>query len=296
MKNFSEIYQKLYKENHEELEALRQESKKKHIIALACIVLLAIIISLTINTGIGVFVGILGLLISCVLPFSSELNKAYKFKVIKNLVKYYDDGLEFSPTMRISSFDYRQAEFESYDNFYSNDLIFGKIDKLIKFQAGDVRTEDVSTDSDGNTTRTTLFSGLFSVAEFDKNINSTIKIRSDKGILGKLIKSKELMQMDSQEFEKQFDVYASDKILAMRILTSDILDYMLTFKTKNKVKFEITLKDYKLYVRIRCQDLFEVKQFKDSMDFDTLNRYYNFIDFICELNRKIYYVLSEKDL
>ena len=87
MKNFSEIYQKLYKENHEELEALRQESKKKHIIALACIVLLAIIISLTINTGIGVFVGILGLLISCVLPFSSELNKAYKSKVIKNLVK-----------------------------------------------------------------------------------------------------------------------------------------------------------------------------------------------------------------
>ena len=53
MKNFSEIYQKLYKENHEELEALRQESKKKHIIALTCIVLLAIIISLTINTVIS---------------------------------------------------------------------------------------------------------------------------------------------------------------------------------------------------------------------------------------------------
>ena len=105
VKNFSEIYQKLYKENHEELEALRQESKKKHIIALTCIVLLAIIISLTINTGIGVFVGLFGLLISCVLPFSCELNKAYKSKVIKNLVKYYDDGLEFSPTMRISSFD-----------------------------------------------------------------------------------------------------------------------------------------------------------------------------------------------
>lgn len=296
MKNFSEIYQKLYKENHEELETLRKKNQKTRIIILICIVIIAIIISLTVNTIVGIFIGIIGLIFSAALPVPKKLNKLYKSKIIKRLVNYYDDGLDFSATMHLSSYDYRQAEFEHFDDFYSNDLIFGKIDKTIKFQAGDVRTEEVRTDSEGHTTRTPIFNGLFSVAEFDKNIHSTIKIRSDKGFLGKALVNKNLMQMDSQEFEKKFDVYATDKILAMRILTSDILDYMLTFKNQNKIKFEMTLKDSKLYIRIHCQDLFEIKPYKDSMDFDTLHRYYKFIDFICELNRKIYYVLSEKDL
>lgn len=296
MKNFSDIYQKLYKENHEELETLRKKNQKTRIILFICVLIIAIIVSLAINTIMGVFIGIIGLIFSAALPVSKKLNTLYKSKIIKKLVNYYDDGLDFSSTMHLSPYDYKQAEFEHFDEFFSNDLIFGKIDKTIKFQAGDVRTEDVHTDSDGNTTRTPIFSGLFSIAELNKNIHSTIKIRSDKGILGKALSNKTLMQMDSQEFEKKFDVYATDKILAMRILTSDILDYMLTFKNQNKIKFEMTLKDSKLYIRIHCQDLFEIKPYKDSMDFDTLHRYYNFVDFICELNRKIYYVLSEKDL
>ena len=43
--------------------------------------------------------------------------------------------------------------------------------------------------------------------------------------------------------EKLFDVYSTDKILALRILTSDILDYMINFKKENKIKYELTLKN-----------------------------------------------------
>ena len=71
---------------------------------------------------------------------------------------------------------------------------------------------------------------------------------------------------------------------------------MLTFKKENKIKFEMTLKKEKLFIRIHCSDMFEATTTKDSLDYDTLYKYYKFLHFICELNRKIYHTLNEKDL
>ena len=40
--------------------------------------------------------------------------------------------------------------------------------------------------------------------------------------------------MDSQEFEKSFDVTASDKIKAMQLLTSDVMADLIDFKNNSK--------------------------------------------------------------
>ena len=300
MKNFSKIYQDLYKANHKEIEELTKEINKKRRTAMLCSLVLAILITLLITPTAGIAVGLIGLLVSNVMPLSKDLTKTYKEKVIKGLVKSYDENLDFSSVMSISQTTYYQAGFEKYDRFQSNDLIFGKIDNQIKFQAGDVRVTAEHTDSDGNTTSTLLFSGLFSDAELDKNINSTITIRSGKkafsGFLNKFLDKQEPINMDSQEFEKNFSVYTTNKILTMRILTSDILDYLLSYKKDHKIYFDIELKDTNLYIRIHCPDMFEAANKKDPMNFDTLYMYYQHIDFICELNRKIYHVLAEKDL
>ena len=204
--------------------------------------------------------------------------------------------LHFDLTQSISSSIYNKAEFEFYDRFHSNDYIYGKINGIIPIQLGDIHTENVHTDSDGHTTYTTVFRGLFSEITLPKNLLSTIKIRSDKGMLGKLLSNKTQVEMDSQQFEKYFDVFTTDKILAVRILTSDIMNYMIDFKLQNKVTFELTIKNRSMYLRIHCDDMFEGKLSKSALDFETLHKYYRFLNFMCELNEKIYNVIQEKDI
>lgn len=297
MKNFNTIYQELYKECHDDLEILRKKAFKETLIAYTItLAICAMVFAVNVTIAIILVLTIPSLVIAFS-PFYKVYTTQYKNVVMKKLVEFYDSSLSFNPVGKIKNTSYKDAEFELYDYFYANDLIFGKIDNEIEFEAGDVRTEIETTDSDGNTSRSTVFSGLFSSAKFNNDIKSTIKIRSDKGFLGKLLPAnKQLIQLDSQEFEKLFDVYATDKIVAMRVLTSDILDYMISFRKENKIKYELTLKNSSLYIRIHCKDMFEPPSRKDSLDFDTLYMYYKIIHFICELNRKFYYIISEKNI
>lgn len=303
MKNFNQIYEKIYEQatvdNIEEKrkEYLKQSNKTKlkALIIGGTICIIFAILKLYVLLPFAIIITFFSLFLSGSSSHNSY-KKEYKSKIISSLVTNYDEHLYFNGELQIPRTIYNAAEFEGYDNFYSNDYIHGKIDGIIPIQLGDIKTENEHTDSDGNTTYTTVFRGLFSEATLSKDLFNIIKIRSDKGKLAKLFSGKEQVEMDSQEFEKYFDVFSSDKILAVRILTSDIMNYMIDFKKNNKVNFEITLKNNHMYIRIHCDDMFEGSMSKNAIDFDTLHKYYKFLDFMCELNKKIYTVIQEKDI
>lgn len=295
MKDFNEIYQKIYNECHSEIEEKRKANLDKIQLILLISIITITLIALTISAKLIIPLIIIAVIICTIFTKYSSYNKTYKNIIISRLVSYYDENLKFTTDTHIQKSEYNLAEFEHYDHFYSNDYVYGKIDNLIDFHFGDVRTTQETTDSDGRKTETKIFQGIFSSAKLNKTIPNTIKIRSDKGLLGKLAPNKTLMSMDSQEFEKHFDVYANDKILAMRILTSDIMDYMIKFKQENKVKYEITIKNTSLFIRIHCTDIFESSIFKNPLDYKTLEEYYKYINFMCELNKKIYNTINEKE-
>lgn len=293
MKNFEEIYSKIYRDNHQEIEANRKKELRKHLSIIIIILTIGIIFTILITPIFFIFFGIIALII--VLLHPSKFKKIYKEKIITTLVNEYDHNLSFSSDSSIPRSLYNDAEFERYDLYSSNDYISGKINGTIPIELGDVLTEDESTDSDGNTTYTIIFRGLFAAVTFNQSINTTIKIRTNSKIAGILHSNKEKMQMDSQEFENLFDIYSQDKVTAMRILTSDILDYMIQFKKENKVKFELTLKQNNLYIRIPCKDMFEGSLMKNSLDEKTLKTYYNYLDFMCNLAQKFYTIIVEKN-
>ena len=329
MKSFEEIYEIIKNENYSDLEDFRLKEKKKVKIFYLC--LLCVIL---INPLIFIFAGLtknnyftenflkiffieilifFSLIILFILfsifsyfiqkgkntekkPKKKNYNQLFKEKIITTLVSSYDSNLIFSREKSISENLYNRGLFEIYDIYSSDDLVYGKISGIIDFEMGDIVTQNKQTDSEGNTTVYTVFRGLFSSAKLDKNIKNTIKIRSNKGNIGIGLSKKYQLHMDSIEFEKYFDIYSSDQILAMRVLTSDIMDYMVSFTTENKVKFEITISDEKLYIRIHCKNMFEGSVFKNSIDVNTLKQYYTYLNFMCELNKKFYKVISEKDI
>lgn len=131
-----------------------------------------------------------------------------------------------------------------------------------------------------------MFHGIFVEADLTKKVKHTMKIRKNSTIQGRRIGETTKLNMDSIEFEKNFDVYTTNKIESMQILTADIMQMIVDFKNNNKIVPEITLKENILYIRFRTGNIFEPKFIRSALDFDTLKKYYDIITFTIELTEK----------
>lgn len=135
---------------------------------------------------------------------------------------------------------------------------------------------------------------MFAKIIIDKSINA--KLRIAQGYSG-FLKNPDKLEMDSSEFEKVFNVYASDKIIGMQILTADIMDEILEFKNKTKEEFDIYIDEDKLYLRFHCGHLFEPHfKKKNILDEKSLKSYYNILNFTCELTNKIIKVVNDVEI
>ena len=103
--------------------------------------------------------------------------------------------------------------------------------------------------------------------------------------------------MDSSEFEKYFNVYASDKIIGMQILTADIMEDILEFKNLTKQHFDIFINNNNIYLRFHCGSMFEIRTLKSGpIDEQNLKKYYDILNFADNLSRKIIKIINETEL
>lgn len=303
MKSFNEIYEEIYKQNHEELENLRKSRAKKTAIIVAITLIgLFIIMKIALDSMrsfifLPWFIVITMMLIVIITATNKgKYTKIFKQKVIEPFVKNIDENLNYNPSKGIASVLYRRGEFEHFDRYSSEDAIEGILDGKYQVRMAEVHTQDVSTDSKGRTHTYTLFHGIFGNVECAKNINTNIKIYSDKGILGNIFKGKTKIEMDSTEFEKYFDINSENKIIAMQILTSDVMQMMIEFRKQSKIKYELTIKENQIYIRFHTGDVFEPKMFTHALDYDMLKRYYDIIEFIFKVSREINKVIENTEI
>lgn len=311
MKSFNEVYEQVHKESFEELEILRKKAKRKLFRSLLIIgIVIAFVAFFFKKANSDYFMSgrqtiflfyfsaviVMISIIVIVAISKTKYTPTFKEKVIGPFIKNTDENLQYKPNEGISSVIYRMGEFESYDNYYTEDLIIGKLDGKYNLQMAEVRTEDESTDSDGDTHTYTVFHGLFGNVECAKNIKTNFKVRSDKGVFGKLFKGKTKVEMDSQEFEKYFDVYGDNKIIVMQILTSEVMSTMIEFIEQSKIKYELTINGDQMYIRFHTGGVFEPSLFKNSLDYNMLKKYYDIIDFIFKVTREINNVIEKVEI
>jgi hypothetical protein len=158
----------------------------------------------------------------------------------------------------------------------------------------EVHTERRDVDEEGRVSYTTLFHGLFAQVEFDKFISGKTNLRRNSVI--KLFSSNSRLTMDSGEFEKIYDVYSTDKIITMQIFTADIMQMFIDFKDQNEFVPELTIKGNKLYIRFNTGNMFEANILKSALDYSTLQRYFNTINFTLELTEKIVKNIKETEI
>ena len=293
MKNFNSIYESVYKECNEPLENLRKRKLREKIVVILILGIIGIIVATALKNAMFIIIFISLIIFFLAMPQKRNLYaQMFKGKVIKKFVKEYNENLEYKPLSGMPQIIYRQGRFEPYQNYYSEDLIEGILEGGYPIKMAEVLTEDETTDSDGDTTTYTVFHGLFATVDLDKKINAIMQVRR-KGIS---FGNKNKVEMDSSEFERKFNVYSTDKIIAMQLLTSDIMQLLMDFVKENRVIPEITLERNKFYIRFATGNMFEAKLMKKALDYTTLKKYYDTINFTLTLTEKFLKNIKETEV
>ena len=213
------------------------------------------------------------------------------------MINNFFTDLEYSPNKKMPSHIYQEARYERYDNYYSDDYMKAKINEKYIIDMAEVHTEreETRTDSDGDTytSRETIFHGIFAKIIINKSINSNLRITYNYSGY------KNRLEMDSSEFEKNFDVFASNKIIGMQLLTADIMEEILEFKNKIKKRefFDIYIYENNIYLRFNCGPVFEATLGKKGfLNEEKIREYYDILKFIYELSNKIIKIVNDVEI
>lgn len=187
------------------------------------------------------------ILVLVFLYLRTKNTKQVLFEIIfPTLLKTYNNEIQYSHQMGISSNLYAEARFEHYNRFSIEDYIIGKICGC-DYQISDILTEREHVVEAGNRSYTPIFSGTFAKVTLNKNFNSTICIVNNKI---KLLNRDDYITIDNEEFEKRFDVFTNDKILAMRLLTPDVTTKMIDIYNQTGIYFGIKIIKNFMYIRL----------------------------------------------
>lgn len=228
-----------------------------------------------------------------VLAFGSSLYKylkrdyraEFKEEVIKPLIKELDPKLNYSANLSVSKSMFERSQlFSRPDRFSGNDFILGQIDNT-QIQFSDVHAQKKYKDSKGRVKYSTIFQGLFIVADFNKNFYAQTVVLPDMAqntfgnIIGSWLQSKnmardELVKMDNPEFEKEFVVYSDNQIEARYILSHSMMKRLLEYKQKTKHNIYVSFVQNHLHLAIEYnKDLFEPTVFTSLLDEELTKEY-----------------------
>ena len=296
MKGLSEITDFYYKTLYPPLQKLEEDRKKlKNKIltygAFFTLFFLALglyLLSLNVSLDILFFLGFAYLGIGAFIYkwFIKDYTNEFKFKIIEPLIKEIDSNLSYVQNMYIPEQHFTRSKLftSSPDRVSGNDYVKGKIDG-IEIEFSDFHAEKRHTDSKGRTSWSTMFQGLFIVAEFNKNFKGTTVVLPDSAestfgdFIGSWLQSNnfgrnELVKMDNVEFEKEFVVYGTDQIEARYILTPLLMQKLLNYKKRTGEKTFISFNRDKIYLAIDYgKDLFEPSIFHSLLKYKIAMEY-----------------------
>lgn len=223
-KTSEELYNELINSDNEEItiqwKKALEEKRKFNLISLSICAILDILILYMISKNIGMLFSISNFFkIYLIVPiliidaivyvvmvtvFGKEqrkYNNVFKENIIKKILCNFYDNLEYFPIKQISQRIYDEPQYESYDNYYSDDYMEAVLDNRYSIQMAEVETEVEETykDSEGkeHTTTRIIFHGLFAKIDMEKSINCSLDIKLNNNLNFEILKRNKL-EMDSR--------------------------------------------------------------------------------------------------
>ncbi len=316
-KSFEDLYEDIINSDFERFNEIAGKAKKEQKICIIVFLIVAFIVDILWVSRVfycfpGFDISFITFLIVPILiidiflylliniPFSKnrkKYNSSFKEIIIQKLLNNFYDSLHYIPKKPMPRAIYNEPKYKEYYNrYYSDDYLEGFLDNKFPLKMAEVKTVEETTtrDSDGNTSTntTTKFYGLFAKIKMEKSINSELLIRANRSI-----PSNQRLEMDSQEFEKYFDVSATNSIIGMQLLTHDIMELLISFRKLSEINYDITIYNNVIYLRFHTGQMFELKSIKKgAFDKEMLKKYYSVLDFTYTLSRTLIDLIEKTEI
>lgn len=295
--DFKLLYRMIVDKYSYELEYYRKELVKRLIVTVILFIGTSIIYISSIymlgnnNSLLGyMFVPVLLYLLYIYKKYNKKYQKTYKDIVINEFLDSLPYRLNYNNRENSKLIKYFfNANFinTDYCTFSSDDYISGYAKKIW------IEISDIKILKQFRKGKQVHWTGIMSYSKINKNIHGEVRIKRNK-----LIKKSNntRIALDSGEFEKKFDVFANSRILAMEILTHDVMEEIIQFINSHTIDFEIVIKENKIFIKYEVGDIFEGKILSKSTNIKSLWVCYNVINFIINLTTKINKILEEKEV
>ena len=148
-------------------------------------------------------------------------------------------------------------------------MILGEY-KGVKFSCSNVLTGQETYSSSSKTTDTDIyFQGIIASYEFNKSLEGVVEIREDEAGFGNslLLSKRNRVEFEDIEFNKQFNVYASDELKAFYIVTPKFIEAFKEIKRRIPGSLIFMVRNDKLFIVIngaRNDFEFDMKDAKAS--------------------------------
>ena len=168
-----------------------------------------------------------------------------------------------------------------------------------RFYCSELHTEYKTSDSKGHTSWHTIFKGLFFVADFNKHFSGRTYVWDNGNaevsttMVGRWFSSfsqeLERVNLESPEFEHEFDVYSTDQVESRYLLSPSLMVRMVELKKRMNCELQFSFVATKLYMAFPLDiNLFEPGIHSSNENFETAWKYVTqfnlFFDIIDELN------------
>ncbi len=156
---------------------------------------------------------------------------------------------------------------------YSSEDEFSGIHGKTKFRFSEVHVEQESSNSDGGSSYTTVFQGVFMIADFNKSLNGTTRvIQGSDNFLKKIVNRKTQVALEYPDFENIFNTYSDDQIEARYILSTAMMERILNLQAKWREELRISfIRDHVFIAINHKQNLFEPNM-KQEINLDQVKR------------------------
>ncbi len=193
---------------------------------------------------------------------------------------------------------YRDSNFDKlkFNRWDAEDAIHGNITDNLHLELAELSIDHES-GSRKNRTTINIFKGLFARVERKENFNTIIKVLNDKNKAS--VSNQDNLsevKMDSTEFENMFNVYSNNPVVAMRVLTSDIMEKIIDFEKRLNIHYELYISGAEIYMRLFTKELFEPSIFNKDKEKKNMRMYYEILNLVIDMSKELDKIISEVEV
>lgn len=248
---------------------------------------------------------IFGIFISCIIMesvFEFIKNKKiyvnkYKSEILIKAIKGITPDVEYISKEKIDLNIYNEAKFDeaSFNEYNSIDYIRINSENVINISRIILNKIIYQDNKDSKEEKYKIFDGIYSYVLINKNMP---RIYLKKSLSSRERNGK--IDLDSENFEKNFNIFSENRMVTMQLLTPKVMDEIISFINECAINFEIVIQDNKIHFKFYTGAILPPQYFdlnyKNRMNKNKRYVYYYYSIFKFIINIIDYFVTTLDEL